>query len=128
MSRHQLHCAFLKKVKENSSGQTLHNQWDHLRRSSIRGNIKIYKDLSLLSDQMKSKEITEKEAGELYKVLNTYIGETMTEHVAFIFLSFMIFCNSISLLAIDHIANRIGILGIITASGLFIGNLGFFGN
>lgn len=39
----------------------------------------------------------------------------------------MIFCNSISLLAIDHIANWIGILGIITASGLFIGNLEFWG-
>lgn len=76
---------------------------------------------------MKSKEITEKGAGELYKVLNKYIGETMTEHVAFIFLSFMIFCNSISLLAIDHIVNRIGILGINTASGLFIGNLEFLG-
>lgn len=91
------------------------------------GILRYTKTFPMLSNQMINKQITEKEAGQLYKVLNTYIGETMTEHVAFVFLSFMIFCNSMSLLSINYVANWIGLLGIIIAIGLFIGNLEFLG-
>ncbi|MDC9224969.1 hypothetical protein PSM30_18655, partial [Clostridioides difficile] len=63
----------------------------------------------------------------IQSIKHIYIGETMTEHVAFVFLSFMIFCNSMSLLSINYVANWIGLLGIIIAIGLFIGNLEFLG-
>ena len=91
------------------------------------GILRYTKTFPLLSQQMQDKQITEKEAGELYAVLNSYIGDTMTEHVAFVFLSIMMICNSVSLLSIAYIANWISILGVIIGTGLFIGNLEFLG-
>lgn len=91
------------------------------------GILRYTKTFPLLSSQMLNKQISEAEAGQLYKILNTYIGETITEHVAFVFLSFMIFCNSFSLLSMNFTADWISIFGLIVAIGLFVGNLEFLG-
>lgn len=71
--------------------------------------------------------IDDKEADILFKALNSYIGETVTEHIAFIFLSAMIFCVSLSALISGCVASFISYSGIVIAVGLAIGNLEFLG-
>jgi hypothetical protein len=71
--------------------------------------------------------ITDEDAGLLFQLFNTYIGETVTEHIAFIFLSAMIFCISMSSIISRCVAIWIGYSGIIIAAGLAIGNLEFLG-
>lgn len=66
-------------------------------------------------------------AARLFQSFNIYIGETVTEHIAFIFLSAMIFCSSISTILSGCIASWIGSSGILIATGLMIGNLEFLG-
>jgi hypothetical protein len=71
--------------------------------------------------------ISDKDAEMLFQSFNTYIGETVTEHIAFIFLSAMIFCISISTIISGCTVNWIGYSGILIAVGLMIGNLEFLG-
>ncbi|MVB09476.1 hypothetical protein CAFE_01320 [Caprobacter fermentans] len=71
--------------------------------------------------------ITDKNAETLFHTFNTYIGETVTEHIAFVFLSAMIFCISMSAIISGCVVNWIGYSGIIIAVGLSIGNLEFLG-
>ncbi len=52
-----------------------------------------------------------------------YLGETMTKHIAFVFLSMMIFFIFMSLLSISYLSHWISIAGILISIGLFIDNL-----
>lgn len=85
---------------------------------------KLFPQLAALYEQQ---QITEKSVREIYQIVNIYIGETMCEHVAFLFLSVMILCNSISLLTLKIVGNGLGIGGIVIAIGLLIGNTEFLG-
>ena len=71
--------------------------------------------------------ITDKDAETLFHTFNTYIGETVAEHIAFVFLSAMIFCISMSAIISGCVVNWIGYSGIMIAIGLMIGNLEFLG-
>jgi hypothetical protein len=71
--------------------------------------------------------ISDKQAVILFDAFNKYIGESVTEHTAFVFLIGMIFCNSVSIILTKCTAGFIGYSGIIIAAGLLIGNLEFFG-
>lgn len=85
---------------------------------------KLFPKLAVLLEQQ---YITEKGAREIYEVVNIYVGETICEHIAFLFLSVMILCNSISLLMLKTVGNCVGIGGILIAIGLLIGNTEFLG-
>lgn len=71
--------------------------------------------------------ISDQEADFLFQSFNAYVGETVTEHIAFIFLAAMIFCISVSTILSGCIASWIGSSGIVIAVGLMIGNLEFLG-
>ena len=91
------------------------------------GILRYFKLFPQLAADYEQGKIQTEHARSLYNVLNTYIGETVCEHVAFLFLSIMILCNSISFL-ITHILNTtLSIGGIIIAIGLMIGNTEFLG-
>lgn len=91
------------------------------------GILRYTKLFPLISDYMVNNKITKDEAACLFNTFNSYVGETVTEHVAFVFLAAMILFNSISLLAVSYLPAWIGISGIVVSIGMFIGNLEFLG-
>lgn len=85
---------------------------------------RLFPQLAIWYEQGK---IQEENARSIYHVANTYIGETVCEHVAFLFLSVMILCNSVSLYLSHLIGITLSIGGIIIAIGMMIGNVEFLG-
>lgn len=72
-------------------------------------------------------KVSDKQAIILFEAFNKYVGETVTEHVAFIFLAVMIFFNSVSMILTGCTSGFIGYSGIVVSAGLLIGNLEFLG-
>jgi hypothetical protein len=91
------------------------------------GILRYFKLFPQLADDYERGKIQEENARNLYHVANTYIGETVCEHVAFTFLSVMIFCNSISFFLTHMLNNVLSIGGMVIAIGLIIGNTEFLG-
>lgn len=63
----------------------------------------------------------------LFQSFNYYIGNTVTEHVAFLFLAAMILFFSIGYFNTLLLPTWLCVFGIITSLGMFIGNLEFLG-
>jgi hypothetical protein len=91
------------------------------------GILRYFKLFPQLAVMLEQQQVTEKGAREIYQIVNVYIGETICEHIAFLFLGVMILCNSISLLTLKIVGNGLGIGGIVIAIGLLIGNTEFLG-
>lgn len=91
------------------------------------GILRYFKLFPQLAVLLKQQKVTEKGARGIYQLVNMYVGETICEHIAFLFLSVMILCNSISLLTLKVVGNGLGIGGIVIAIGLLIGNTEFWG-
>lgn len=72
-------------------------------------------------------KISDENAIVLFESFNKYAGETIAEHIAFIFLAVMILCDSISMILLGNVVSIIGYSGIIISIGLLLGNLEFFG-
>ena len=76
---------------------------------------------------MREEKINKHEAEVIFNSFNIYVGESIAEHVAFVFLTAMIFFNTLSILVSSCVSTWIGYCGIIIAIGMCIGNLEFLG-
>lgn len=63
----------------------------------------------------------------IFKAMNTYIGDSLAEHVQFTFSGFMFLFFGISILKTNIIPKWIGLLALVTTVVIIIGNLEQFG-
>ena len=63
----------------------------------------------------------------IFKAMNTYVGDSIAEHVQFTFTSLMFIFFGLSIRKTDVLPKWIGYFGIITAAVIIIGNLEQFG-
>ncbi len=80
-----------------------------------------------IGKQLKEGKINSHEAELIFHSFNIYIGESIAEHVAFVFLTAMVLFYSLSIFITSCVSIGIGYCGIMIAIGMCIGNLEFLG-